>query len=926
MDRYELGEYYNNIIKYNKHYPKTKKRINRLRPNYTDTAHILDKGKKYIVIKNESIDRNSKLLYKEMVYIPKKKYLERIIRLLLSEIRDDKEEENIYSCFVSFNLVSGDQFNATTFKVPVLNTKSKSNRKYNKILNRAMQDILERLPRYQNGEDKDIYCDNIYINVSIHCFRSISNWNLTVNEEFIKYKDFVLFTAPNKNINCVRQCVEFLGGKYNKSKDFIDQIPQREVYYYIPKLNDIKFIKCMDDLISNFQEEYYSTDCKNIARIIKFKGHMGVICKIKEDKFRSKIQKKKRIKSINETNELEIFVDIESFTKDNEQIPYLLCWIDENNNLRNEIGENCINSFIDNILNIKNDLILYAWFGSGYDYQYILVKLKEKSEITKEKYIIKNSMINYAEFEINGYKITLKDPYLFLLTSLDKASKAFNVTNKGAFPHNIIKNWDDLNKIPREWPFYKKKVVENENNIQYEEYIYKTIFNDKTILENAIEYCNTDVLAMKEVWQKFNKLVSTNLNVDITSSTFTLSQLSMKLMESLFPANVKLYVPNKEEYTFIKNALFGGRVIAKNGIYEQDILYADVVSLYPSAMKLLEHGYGKPEKVLHIDWNKHGIYNVKLIHKMNKEPNNYLEFIPRRIEGRLKWNWFKEHEGTYHTYDLMIAKEEGYDIECYEGIEYPKKGYIFDNFINKLFILKEKHSNCKCEEQPCPIRMIAKIALNGGGYGKFVQKPIDREVYIVEKDIVASIYEELKTNNEDKIISGKNLINKPKFYNLDGDKYDKMVIETEKDPIYSTQNGISILSGSRYRLYKLCKNFPNIKIIYSDTDSIFVLKNTVDVNEFKNKCGTNLGDLDSTLENSKTGIIHKMIVGGPKMYAYCYDDQIKMYCKGVPKNMLNFSQFKLLSENKELYYNFEILRRKLTTVKTLDLKKKIRQT
>ena len=38
--------------------------------------------------------------------------------------------------------------------------------------------------------------------------------------------------------------------------------------------------------------------------------------------------------------------------------------------------------------------------------------------------------------------------------------------------------------------------------------------------------------------------------------------------------------------------------------------------------------------------------------------------------------------------------------------------------------------------------------------------------------------------------------------------------------------GCSILSGSRYRLYKLCKEFPGLQVIYSDTDSIFVRTNS----------------------------------------------------------------------------------------------------
>lgn len=81
-----------------------------------------------------------------------------------------------------------------------------------------------------------------------------------------------------------------------------------------------------------------------------------------------------------------------------------------------------------------------------------------------------------------------------------------------------------------------------------------------------------------------------------------------KLLQSFLNKNVELHIPDTDYYDFMKEGIYGGRVIANNGIYEEDILYADVVSLYPSSMKLLKHGYGKPKKVTEINWNLHGIY------------------------------------------------------------------------------------------------------------------------------------------------------------------------------------------------------------------------------------------------------------------------------------------------------------------------------
>ena len=266
---------------------------------------------------------------------------------------------------------------------------------------------------------------------------------------------------------------------------------------------------------------------------------------------------------------------------------------------------------------------------------------------------------------------------------------------------------------------------------------------------------------------------------------------------------------------------------------------------------------------------------VTLVHKCDNEPYNYLEFVPRRTDKKLKWSWFKKHRGTYHTYDLLIAKEEGYEIECHEGIEYPEQDYIF---IDKLYSMKDEHTNCECEEQP-----------------------IDKEIYIVKRDIIAGECEKLETNEFGEVFIGNRIVQKPSFYNLDGVEYDKMIIEKEDEPAYSTQCGVSILSGSRYKLYKLCKEFPGLQVIYSDTDSIFVRKNSINWVKFKKRCGNNLGELDSTIDDTKNAILYYMLIGGPKMYAFDYIDnkgarKTKLHSKGVPSYMLSMNQFEYLLE------------------------------
>lgn len=901
-------------------------------------------NKEQIECKFEDLNENDIELYrtdKLSINIPKISYILNNHKIMMKGIDENDKKLNI-SSFVTFDIHGTNIFHGYVKKLDVLNKNFPE--KYKEEINK----VISRIPDYES-EGTICRVGKIKSTLTTYKWECINNWwkDHDNNIKYKKYLDFTLFLASDKDKNCVQQCVEELGGIWNENLEFEEMIPQKKIITYIPLLEDMNHVLKLNDLITDYDEDVFTNDCENVARIIKYNGHMGVITKITEFKPKGIIQGRKRI-NMKGTNILEVFMDIESLTeeintKNKRQIPYLICWNYEGNEVKRNENKGCIAEFVKDLMLLSQnheEIILYAWYGSGYDYQHIIPALKKYSD--KTKFTIRDSSIIFGEIhfsEIN-FTITLKDPYLFILTSLDKAAKAFKVLNKGSFPHKFIKSWDDLEKILPKWGTIQQRIIEEKDDnklgitVKREDLIkYENGINNKTIMEKAIEYCEIDVLAMKQVWLKFNRLIEENLGMKINKYTFTLSQLSMALMEATFEPHHKLMVPDLEKYNFLKEGIYGGRVVAKNGIYNEDILYADVVSLYPSAMKLLEHGYGDDEEVTQINYNKLGVYKVKLTHKCDMKPHNYLEFVPRRIDGKLKWNWFKEHIGTYHTYDLLIAQSEGFNIECISGVEYKYKGNIFNKFIDKLYNLKEEHSSCNCEEKPCPIRMIAKIALNGGGYGKFVQKPIEKEVYIVKRDVVANECNKIKGNENDKIFLGQKLVNRPIFYNLDGEEYDKMVIERDERPVYATQQGISILSGSRYRLYNLCKQFPGLEIIYSDTDSVFIKKSSIDHEKFNKSCSTDLGSLDNTLENSDTGIIRRMIIGGPKMYGYEYtnnqgENEIKLYCKGVPKSMLNIEQLEFLLNNKDskLVYEFDILKRKLTGIQEMSINKNIHTT
>ncbi|KAJ2740872.1 hypothetical protein GGI20_005566 [Coemansia sp. BCRC 34301] len=91
--------------------------------------------------------------------------------------------------------------------------------------------------------------------------------------------------------------------------------------------------------------------------------------------------------------------------------------------------------------------------------------------------------------------------------------------------------------------------------------------------------------------------------------------------------------------------------------------------------------------------------------------------------------------------------------------------------------------------------------------------------------------------------------------------------------------------------------------------------------------------LDDTVDDMSHGVIHRMLIGGPKMYAYEYHDNdgltnTRLHCKGVPTSMLSLDQFEHLlnDEDKYLAYRFAIMKKRIVGVRNRNIIKLIKKT
>lgn len=127
------------------------------------------------------------------------------------------------------------------------------------------------------------------------------------------------------------------------------------------------------------------------------------------------------------------------------------------------------------------------------------------------------------------YKISFRDSYLMLPTSLAKLAKQFKVVNKGIFPYDFanFNKLDYIGKVP-DFKYFNKITIEQYNN-------YLNIFKNKewNFKNETINYCNQDCISLYQVIIKFNELIFNKYSINIhnyptlPSLTFAIYRLSL---------------------------------------------------------------------------------------------------------------------------------------------------------------------------------------------------------------------------------------------------------------------------------------------------------------------------------------------------------------------------------------------------------------
>nr|UEP17201.1 hypothetical protein [Russula sp.] len=352
----------------------------------------------------------------------------------------------------------------------------------------------------------------------------------------------------------------------------------------------------------------------------------------------------------------------------------------------------------------------------------------------------------------------------------------------------------------------------------------------------------------------------------------TLSSLAFAIFRTNFMKKVNIPQITGKIAKDIRQGYTGGAVdmYIPEG---RDIKCLDVNSLYPSQMESRLMPIGKPTyfegDIRKIDINAFGFFYCEII-----APDDILHPI---IQTRVKIHGVNKTIAPIGTWEDMLFSEELYNAENYGykfkviwGYKFESEN-IFENYVDFLYKIRNQYPKSD------PMNFITKILMNSL-YGRFGMDDNFANIEVIHKDYYSDFENKYLDHIIDKIKLDDHYI--ISFTSLE---------EVSSDHNVSVGVAAAITAYSRIHM-SFFKNNPNIKLYYTDTDSIYTDS-----------------DIDpSLIDPKKLGklkvehICRKAIFLAAKLY--CLDTNDNKTIKKVKglkdTNDLNFSDFEnLLTKN-----------------------------
>jgi len=343
----------------------------------------------------------------------------------------------------------------------------------------------------------------------------------------------------------------------------------------------------------------------------------------------------------------------------------------------------------------------------------------------------------------------------------------------------------------------------------------------------------------------------------------------------------KVLIPGQFNYTMekIKN-FYITKIFNKSGFN-----YLELQELYRSIDKNFYLGKFKIKNIANefIDF-------VELI-------ENFFPFVSK-IKGKSSFSFKENVEYEIGFYELMFLPL--FDFEIISLYKMDKGDDELKELLSSMYSERKE-----MKKDGNKLEKLIKLQLNAGGYGIYATKNIESELILDNRKIETLNNFSLNYKNRDKKEiwtelkdNGIGFTDNKDIFNIKniGDNY---YIEKEKSGKKWTSNSISvkalnIVSNSRFMMYSIYLDYifsreeeerklKNIKIFYTDTDSLFCDVSLFERMKNNGLIGDKMGQLKDELPNHT---IKKLLCFAPKTYEYIYEDEkgeqtIKRIFKGT---------------------------------------------
>lgn len=370
---------------------------------------------------------------------------------------------------------------------------------------------------------------------------------------------------------------------------------------------------------------------------------------------------------------------------------------------------------------------------SGFDGNFLfepLTHLGNCKIIRKDNKIINFTFIKNINKTL--YTLYFRDSFLLLNSSLKELSKAFNTSiSKDFFPVKF-NNINHVGAIPS---------IDYFNDITYKEYLeYQKGFTEHgwSFKEEAIKYCEKDCISLYQILTKFNELVFKEFRINMHNYS-TIASLSYAKFRTNSLKKGVLPVIEGKVYEDLRQGYIRGHVDMYIPINEINtkVIVLDVISQYPFVMQNYPMPIGDPTyfkgDILKYEPDAYGFFYCEvttpkylkhpiiLVHHKTKD--GIITIVPL---GNFKCMLYSE--------EMRNALKYGYKFKVLYGYLF-KKGYIFNEFITKLYEFRNVYTKDN------PLNLINKLFMNSL-YGRFgMQEYLPESILVDQIDLESKLAE-----------------------------------------------------------------------------------------------------------------------------------------------------------------------------------------